>query len=145
MKKILTILMFVAAFGLVIGCASAAVDLTDHDFDGHFSMKVPKNATFKLTDADNGIFCCGDSYHDSVNNLSATYLMSADVNDSFVDKYVNQFKDKGADVSKKGDLNIIDGHGINVIMFQKDGELLMIESTQLDMDTLTTMAESVKF
>ena len=41
MKKILTILMFVAAFGLVIGCASAAVDLTDHDFDGHFSMKVP--------------------------------------------------------------------------------------------------------
>ena len=58
---------------------------------------------------------------------------------------MNQFKDKGADVSKKGDLNIIDGHGINVIMFQKDGELLMIESTQLDMDTLTTMAESVKF
>ena len=108
-------------------------------------MKVPKNATFKLTDADNGIFGSGDSYHDSVNNLSATYLMSADVNDSFVDKYVNQFKDKGADVSKKGDLNIIDGHGINVIMFQKDGELLMIESTQLDMDTLTTMAESVKF
>jgi hypothetical protein len=54
-------------------------------------------------------------------------------------------KDHGADVSKKDNLNLIDAHGLNVILFQKDMELLMIESTELDMDTLTTMAQSVKF
>ena len=47
MKKIFTILIALAAFGLVIGGVSAAVELVDHDFDGHFKLKVPKNATFK--------------------------------------------------------------------------------------------------
>ena len=145
MKKILVILMYLAAFGLVIGCASAAVELTDHDFDGHFSMKVPKNATFKLTDSDDGFLSSGDAYHDPVNNLTLTYVMDGDVNDTLVDKYVKELKDNGADVSKKDNLNLIDAHGLNVIMFQKDMELLMIESTELDMDTLTTMAQSVKF
>jgi hypothetical protein len=74
MKKILAILMFVAVFGLVMGCASA-VDLTDHDFDGHFNMKVPKNATFKLTDSSDGLLSDGDTYHDSVNNLTVVYVM----------------------------------------------------------------------
>lgn len=137
--------MFVAAFGLFMGCASAAVDLTDHDFDGHFSMKVPKNATFKLTDSDDGLLSSGDSYHDSVNNITITYVMDADVNDTLVEKTVKELKDHGANVSKKDNLNLIDAHGLNAILFQKDMELLMIESTELDIDTLTTMAQSVKF
>lgn len=137
--------MFVAAFGLVIGFASAAVELTDHDFDGHFSMKVPKNATLKLTDSSDGLFEDGDTYHDSAYNLTVVYVMSGDVNDTFVDKYVKELKDHGANVTKKDNLNLIDAHGLNVIMFQKDMELLMIESTELDMDTLTTMAQSAKF
>lgn len=145
MKKILTILMFLAAFGLIMGCASAAVELTDHDFDGHFSMKVPKNATFKLTNSSDGLLSNGDTYHDSVNNLSIVYVMDADVNDSLVEKTVKELKDHGADVTKKDNLNLIDAHGLNVIIFQKDMELLMIDSTELDMDTLTTMALSVKF
>ena len=55
MKKILAILMFLAAFGLIMGCTSAAVELTDHDFDGHFSMTIPKKATFKITNTRNGL------------------------------------------------------------------------------------------
>ena len=145
MKKTLAILMFVAAFGLVIGFASAAADLTDHDFDGHFNMKVPKNATLKLTNSSDGFFEDGDTYYDSVNNLTITYVMSGDVNDSLVDKYVKELKDNGADVSKKDNLNLIDAHGLNVILFQKDGELVLIESSELDMDTITTMAQSAKF
>lgn len=145
MKKALAILMFVAAFGLVLGFASAAVDLTDHDFDGHFSMKVPKNATLKLKDSSDGFFEDGDTYYDSVNNLTIVYVMSGDVNDTLVDKYVKEMKDHGADVSKKDNLNLIDAHGLNAILFQKDGELLLIESTGLNMDTITTMAQSAKF
>ena len=71
--------------------------------------------------------------------------MDADVNDSLVEKTVKELKDHGADVTKKDNLNLIDAHGLNVIIFQKDMELLMIDSTELDMDTLTTMALSVKF
>ena len=137
--------MFVAVLGLVMGCASAAVDLTDHDFDGHFSMKVPKNVTFKLTNSSDGLLSDGDTYYDSVNNLTIVYVMDADVNDSLVEKTVKELKDHGADVSKKDNLNLIDAHGLNVILFQKDMELLMIQSTGLDMNTLTTMAQSVKF
>lgn len=145
MKKILTILMFMTVFGLVIGCASAAVDLIDHDFDGHFSMKVPKNATIKLTDSDDGFFSSGDSYKDSVNNLTITYIMDEDVNETLIDDQIKDLESHGADISKKGNLNLIDAHGLNVIMFNKDDEMLIIESTELDMNTLTTMAESVKF
>ena len=142
MKKILAILMFLAAFGLIMGCTSAAVELTDHDFDGHFSMKIPKNATFKLTNSSDGLLSNGDTYHDSANNLSIVYVMDADVNDSLVEKTVKELKDH---VTKKDNLNLIDAHGLNVIIFQKDMELLMIDSTELDMNTLTTMAQSVKF
>lgn len=144
MKKILSILMFVAVFGLVMGCASA-VDLTDHDFDGHFSMKVPKNATFKLTNSSDSLLSNGDTYYDSANNLTITYVMDADVNDGLVDKCVKDLKDHGANVSKKDNLNLIDAHGLNVILFQKDMELIMMQSTGLDMNTLESMAQSVKF
>ena len=48
MKKIITILIFAAVFGLVIGSVAAA----EHDFDGHFSLDVPVNVFYTDASAD---------------------------------------------------------------------------------------------
>ena len=41
MKKILTILMFAAAFGMLMGSVSAALDMHEHDFDGKCTVNLP--------------------------------------------------------------------------------------------------------
>ncbi|MER2013445.1 MAG: hypothetical protein ABS871_02260 [Methanobrevibacter sp.] len=41
MKKILAILMFAAAFGMLMGSVSAALDMHEHDFDGKCTVNLP--------------------------------------------------------------------------------------------------------
>jgi len=41
MKKILTILMFAAAFGMLMGSVSAALDMHEYDFDGKCTVNLP--------------------------------------------------------------------------------------------------------
>ena len=48
MKKIF---MFAVVFGLLLGTVSA-VDLQEHDFDGHFTLDVPGNAFYVDASAD---------------------------------------------------------------------------------------------
>ena len=94
MKKIFAILIVLATLGLVMGGVSAAVELVDHDFDGHFKLKVPKNATFKKIDSSGGLLDDAVSYSDSANDMNITYLMSSDVDDSLVNKTLKDLKDK---------------------------------------------------
>ena len=143
MKKIFTILIALAAFGLVIGGVSAAVELVDHDFDGHFKLKVPKNATFKKTDSASGLLDDAVAYSDSANDLNVTYLMSSDVDDSLVNKTLKDLKDKGANVTKNNDLYKIDANGLNGAIKIKDAEMVMVMTTHFDMDTIVNMVESL--
>ena len=143
MKKIFTILIALAAFGLVIGGVSAAVELVDHDFDGHFKLKVPKNATFKKTDSASGLLDDAVAYSDSANDLNVTYLMSSDVDDSLVNKTLKDLKDKGANVTKTGDMYKIDANGLNGALRIKDVELVIVVTTHFDMDTVVSMVESL--
>lgn len=149
MKRILAILMFAAVFGLVMGTVAASIDLESHDFDSNFQMKVPKNSTFNKTDT-NGLFHTGFletgvSYYDPVNKINITYANDNGVNDSFVDETVNKMKDAGGELSKKGDINQIKSSAINIVIFHKGNEMIMMASTTIDSDTLTSMAESAEF
>lgn len=143
MKKIFAILIALAAFGLVMGGVSAATELVDHDFDGHFKLKVPKNATFKKTDSAGGLLDDAVSYSDSANDMNITYMMSSDVDDSLVNKTLKDLKAKGANVTKTGDMYKIDANGLNGAIKIKDVELVMVQSTHYDMDTIVSMVQSL--
>ena len=143
MKKIFAILIVLATLGLVMGGVSAAVELVDHDFDGHFKLKVPKNATFKKTDSSGGLLDDAVSYSDSANDMNITYLMSSDVDDSLVNKTLKDLKAKGANVTKTGDMYKIGANELNGALRIKDVEMVMVLSTHYDMDTLVSMVESL--
>ena len=75
--------------------------------------------------------------------MNVTYLMSSDVDDSLVNKTLKDLKDKGANVTKTGDMYKIDANGLNGAVRIKGVELVMVTTTHFDMDTVVSMVESL--
>ncbi|WP_296881732.1 hypothetical protein [uncultured Methanobrevibacter sp.] len=133
MKKILTILMFAAVFGIVMGSVAAA-DLQEHDFNGQFKLKVPGNYWMANAGAD------GHQYEDG-HGIKIQYLTLNDIKGgTFADYLASQGLKNGK----------IDG---NYQIFQKDGKYVVVANssdemyiiTDKDLNEAKAIAESADF
>ena len=130
MKKILTILMFAAVFGLVMGSVTAA-DLQEHDFNGQFTLDVPGNYWMANAGAD------GHQYEDG-NGIIIQYLTLSDINEgTFADYLKSQgLKDGKAD----GNFTVFQTDGKYVVVANSTDEMYII--TDKNLDEAKAMAES---
>lgn len=125
---------------------NATVELESHDFDGNFKMDVPKGASIKETTDSEAKYNGAIVYTDSTNDLNITYVENDDVNDKYVDEVItNLEKETGAKVTKNGNLNVVSVGPWNEVIFNDGNKMMMIVTSQLDLDTITSMAQSVEF
>lgn len=130
MKKIF---MFAVVFGLLLGTVSA-VDLQEHDFDGHFTLDVPGNAFYVDASADGYKYTSNDGQ-----GLTIQYITTDDINSASFADYIDSLGLKDGK---------IDG---NFTVFQKDGKYVVITNstdemyiiTDKDLDEAKAIAESV--
>lgn len=127
MKKILGILMFLAVFGMLIGSV-AAVDLEEHDFNGHFTLKVPGHYWM-------GTNSKGDSY-DNGNGVKISHFTVAQIkergNENFED-YINELVDKGLKpMGNDGNISIYKNNDKYTVFVQSDEEIYAITDPDLD-------------
>lgn len=126
--------------------ANATVELESHDFDGNFKMDIPKGASFKETTDSEASYNGGIVYTDSSNDINITFVENDEVDDKFVSELVgNLKKETGAEVTKNGNLNVVSVDPYNEVIFNDGNKMIMIVTSQLDLDTLTAMAQSVEF
>ena len=117
MKKILTILMFAAVFGLVMGSVAAA-ELQEHDFNGQFKLKVPGNYWMANAGAD------GHQYEDG-HGIKIQYLTLDDIKGGTFADYLTSQGLKNAQN---------DG---NYLVFQKDGKYVVVTNSSDEMFIIT--------
>ena len=132
MKKIISILIFVAACGLLLSSVSAA-DLQEHDFDGHFSLDVPVNAFYKDANAEGEKYTSNDGQ-----GLTIQYLTTDDLNGASFEDYVNSlgFKDGKID----GNFTVFQDGGKYVVIVNSTDEMYIISDN--DLDEAKAIAES---
>lgn len=132
MKKIISILIFVAACGLLLSSVSAA-DLQEHDFDGHFSLDVPVNAFYKDANAEGQKYTSNDGQ-----GLTIQYLTTDDLNGASFEDYVNSlgFKDGKID----GNFTVFQDGGKYVVIVNSTDEMYIISDK--DLDEAKAIAES---
>lgn len=125
---------------------NSTVELGSHDFDGNFKMDVPKKASFKETTDSEAQYNGAIVYTDSTNDLNITYVENDEINDRYVDEVISNLeKETGAEVTKNGNLNVVSVDPYNEVIFNDGNKMIMIVTSQLDLDTLTAMAQSVEF
>ena len=126
--------------------ANATVELESHDFDGNFKMDIPKGASFKETTDSEASYNGGIVYTDSSNDINITFVENDEVDDKFVSELVgNLKKETGAEVTTNGNLNVVSVGPYNEVIFNDGNKMIMIVTSQLDLDTLTAMAQSTEF
>lgn len=129
MKKIL---MFAVVFGLLLGTVSA-VDLQEHDFDGHFKLDVPGNAFYVDASADGYKYTSNDGQ-----GLTIQYLTTDDIKGASFEDYIDSLGLKDGKIDGK------------FTVFQKDGKYVVITNstdemyiiTDKDLDEAKAIAES---
>lgn len=125
---------------------NSTVELESHDFDGNFKMDVPKKASFKETTDSEAQYNGAIVYTDSTNDLNITYVENDEINDKYVGEVISNLeKETGAEVTKNGNLNVVSVGPWNEVIFNDGNKMMMIVSSQLDLDTVTAMAQSVEF
>ena len=125
---------------------TSAIELESHDFDGKFKMDVPKGASFKKITDSEAEYNGGIIYSDSSNDLNVTLVENDEVNDDFVAELIgNLKKETGAEVTANGDLNIVSVDSYKEVIFNDGNKMVMIVTSQLDLDTITAMAQSAEF
>ena len=121
------------------------VDLQSNDFDD-FKMDVPKDSKFEETTDSNAQFNGAKVYVDSVNDVNITYAENDDIDDKSVKEIVNSLKQEtGAEATTNGNLNLITVGPYNEVVFNNGTQMILITTSQLDLDTITAMAQSVEF
>ena len=126
--------------------AKTNVELGSHDFAGKFKMDVPKGASFRESTDSEAQFNGAVVFSDSTNDLNITYVESDEINEKFVNQIVNNLeKETGAKATKNGNLNVVSTGPWNEVIFNDGNKMIMVVTSQLDLDTLTSMAQSVEF
>ncbi|WP_458452917.1 hypothetical protein [Methanobrevibacter sp.] len=125
---------------------NSTVELESHDFDSNFKMDVPKKASFKETTDSEAQYNGAIVFTDSTNDLNITYVENDEINDKYMDEVISNLeKETGAEVTKNGNLNVVSVGPWNEVIFNDGNKMMMIVSSQLDLDTVTAMAQSVEF
>ena len=127
MKKIFGMLMFLAVFGMLIGSAAAA-DLEEHDFNGHFTLKVPGHYWM-------GTNSKGDSYEND-KGVKISHYTVAQIkergNENFED-YINELVGKGLKpMGNDGNISIYKNNDKYTVFVQSDEEIYAITDPDLD-------------
>ena len=126
--------------------ANSSVDLKSQDFQGLFTMDVPKDSDFgDAENSDEKLAADSVTFEDAINNVSIHYIDDKDFNDDVVKDTVDNLEKEGATVSTNDDLYVITANGATEIILHDGDKTIMIASNQLDEDTLTAMAQSVEF
>ncbi|WP_295609459.1 hypothetical protein [uncultured Methanobrevibacter sp.] len=118
-KKILTltILIFVVAFGFLLGSVSAA-ELQEHDFNGQFKLNVPGNYWMANAGAD------GHQYEDG-HGIIIQYLTLNDIKGGTFTDYLTSHGLKDGKVDGK------------FTVFQKDGKYVVVANSSEEMYIIT--------
>lgn len=124
--------------------AKSTIDLQSKDFDD-FKMDIPKDSKFEDGTDSEAEFNGGVIYADSVNDINITFVDDEQIDDKFVEDVANSLEDQGAKYSTNGNLYLIEAGPYNEVIFNNGTQMLMIVSSELDLDTLTAMAQSVEF
>ncbi len=132
MKKIISILIFVAACGLLLSSVSAA-DLQEHDFDGHFSLDVPVNAFYKDANAEGQKYTSNDGQ-----GLIIQYLTPDDLNGASFEDYVNSLGLKDGKID--GNFTVFQDGDKYVVIVNSTDEMYIISDK--DLDEAKAIAES---
>ena len=124
--------------------AKSTIDLQSKDFDD-FKMDIPKDSKFEDGTDSEAEFNGGVIYTDSVNDINITFVDDEQIDDKFVEDVANSLENQGAKYSTNGNLYLIEAGPYNEVIFNNGTQMLMIVSSELDLDTLTAMAQSVEF
>ena len=124
--------------------AKSTVDLKSEDFED-FKMDVPKDSKFKETSDLDDLYNNGKIYTDSVNDLNITYADDSQIDDKYIEDLLDGIEEDGANVSNNGNFYLIEAGPYNELLFNNGTQLILIVSSDLDVDTITAMAQSVKF
>ena len=132
MKKILTILMFAAVIGMIMSSVSA-VNLQEHDFDGHFKLDVPGNAFYADASADGYKYTSNDGQ-----GLTIQYITTDDINGASFADYIDSLGLK--DGKTDGNFTVFQKDGKYVVIANSTDEMYII--TDKDLDEAKAIAES---
>ena len=124
--------------------AQSTIDLQSKDFND-FKIDIPKDSKFEDGTDSEAEFNGGVIYTDSVNDINITFVDDEQIDDKFVEDVANSLEDQGAKYSTNGNLYLIEAGPYNEVIFNNGTQMLMIVSSELDLDTLTAMAQSVEF
>lgn len=125
---------------------NTTAELESHDFGGKFKMNVPKGASFMEVNDSEAKYNGGVIYSDSSNDLNITYVENNEIDNHSVDEIISNLeKETGAKVTKNGNLNVVSAGPWNEVIFNDGNKMVMIVTSQLDLDTVTSMAQSVEF
>ena len=129
MKKIL---MFAVVFGLLLGTVSA-VDLQEHDFDGHFTLDVPGNAFYVDASADGYKYTSNDGQ-----GLTIQYITTDDINGASFADYIDSLGLKDGKID--GNFTVFQDDGKYVVIINSTDEMYII--TDKDLDEAKSIAAS---
>lgn len=125
---------------------NATVELESHDFSSKFKMDVPKGASFIEVNDSEAKYNGGVIYSDSSNDLNITYVENNEIDNHSVDEIISKLeKENGAKVNKNGNLNVVSVGPWNEVIFNDGNKMMMIVTSKLDLDTITSMAQSAEF
>lgn len=139
MKRILTVLMFVAVFGMLCGSVVAA-DLEPYDFKGKFTLDVPKDFDLARQAIGNP-----NKFSDSNSDLYIEYYTIDDVqamNCNDFDEYINECL-RLDEIETDGDLTVFKDGNDYVVTVHSDEELFIIVDD--DLEEAKKIASSANF
>lgn len=123
MKKILSILMFVAVFGILMGSVSAALDMHQHDFDGKCTVDLPDNHWIgDQVPFGKGISGGGVTVH----YFNTNHLQGTSIDDYLISQ--QQYKEVG----KEGNLTIYQKGETYAVLTQSGDDYLLVKEKNLD-------------
>ena len=135
MKRILGILMFLAVFGMLIGSAAAA-DLEEHDFNGHFTLKVPTSYWM-------GVGSGGHTYEND-KGVRISYFTVDDVKKEGYNNFDDYIKSLGLkDEKADGNLTVFKDGSKNVVIAKSNDEMYIIKDK--DLNEAKAIAASANF
>ena len=138
MRKTTSYLLVLAIVAMFLVTAVSAIDLQTHDFDGHFKMDVPKDASFKKV---NDTYESGAVYIDEKNSITVSYTDKENYSGSFP----SFTADAGTKMYEDGNYSVMEfPDGTKLISYIDESHLVLINST-MEVKDVESMLDTIDF
>ncbi len=138
MRKTTSYLLVLAIVAMFLVTAVSAIDLQTHDFDGHFKMDVPKDASFKKV---NDTYESGAVFADEKNKITISYTDKEDYSGSFP----SFTADAGTKMYEDGNYSVMEfPDGTKLISYIDESHLVLINST-MEVKDVESMLDTIDF